>query len=364
MRPILITLIIFFYFSLSLSQSELEPLPGHLVMTIPSGVVNLPRAVYGLYVSFNGGVTIDSVQYLTFREGRSGTIMSDEKISYQCLSQNRPDLLDKISVNFDSKILNLLKKYKVRVVMRLSKGWSPQDTIPRMIQPRRVKEPFLWKAKNMNRRIWIKFDKSFDVYEVANEFKKIEGITDVEFNYPIIEFKNQNNIASSLDRNSYEKGELLLFLNTDLFNFPLEVYGAYFSYQNNTVSVDSFVLQHFKPDTRVRVKEEIISEQSLLQHYPGIRDNIKFTFPAELVNLFKKYEVYYVARLAHCFSPSDTIPHYINTIKGRKLHKSENDNLNLVIKFNEKFEPLKVAEELNKLEFVKAAEPNAKIIMF
>jgi hypothetical protein len=70
--------------------------------------------------------------------------------------------------------------------------------------------------------------------------------------------------------------------------------------------------------------------------------------------------LYYIARLAQTFSPSDTIPHYVDTIKGEKLYKSINENLNLIIKFNEKYEPLVVAEELNKLKFVKAAEVNAK----
>lgn len=129
---------------------------------------------------------------MVYKDYKSRTILREEKLSYQNLIQIRPDLSNKINFNLTSDIFDAFKRYNVYYISRLAKSWAPEDTIYHIVYPPFNMKPFIVKEENLNARVLIKFDTTLNIDEVANEFKKIEGIKNVEFVYPIIEYSYPN----------------------------------------------------------------------------------------------------------------------------------------------------------------------------
>jgi len=164
--------------------------------------------------------------------------------------------------------------------------------------------------------------------------------------------------------NEYEKGQLILKVKTNIFKFPLEVYGAYISIKDHSVQIDSVVCQEFQPGTRHRVKEHIINYNQFKTSHPEIFKKIYLKLPPELVTLFKKYGVYYIARVSRTFAPEDTIPHQVRTRLGWKTLKSEDYNKILLIKFNKCVNVVEFCNLLKKIKFIIFADPDYKIVPF
>jgi len=165
-------------------------------------------------------------------------------------------------------------------------------------------------------------------------------------------------------KEEYEKGQLMLKVKKNIFNFPLEVYGAYISITDQTVRIDSLVYQEFQPGTRHTVKEHIIPFSQFKTSYPETFKKIQLKLPAELITLFKKYGVYYIARVGRTFAPEDTIPHKVKIKRKWKTLKSENYNKLLLIKFKEDVNVIEFCEKLRYLKFIIRATPDYKIVPF
>lgn len=165
-------------------------------------------------------------------------------------------------------------------------------------------------------------------------------------------------------KEKYGDGQLLLYIKTNIFDFPLEVYGAYISIENNKVTIDSVVYQEFKSGTRHPIKRQIIPFSKFKTKHPQISPKIKLQLPSKLISLFKKYGVYYIERLGPTFAPQDTLPHKVLTRYGWKKMKSRNYNKKLFIKFNKKSSVIEFCNELKKLKFIDNATPNYKLTPF
>lgn len=160
----------------------------------------------------------------------------------------------------------------------------------------------------------------------------------------------------------YVEGELLIGVPDGALNFPLDVYAGYVSYSkcNDSITIDSLVYMTFKPGTRTINSENILTPVALKSLKPDLSDNISMNFGKEIIEIFKKYGVFYIKRGVKAFAPSDTIPHYITSRRGKKvLTKSYNFNKSLVIKFDKKYDIKKIAAELKGIKDVSNAQPNA-----
>ena len=188
--------------------------------------------------------------------------------------------------------------------------------------------------------------------------------TNVSIVFLILLISSGNVLSQRSLFEKYEKGQVILKVETNIFKFPLEVYGAYISITNHSVQIDSLVYQEFQLGTRHRVKEQIINYYQFKTSHPEIFKKIHLKLPPELVTLFKKYGVYYIARVSQTFAPEDTIPHRVKTRLGWKTLKSKNYNKLLLIKFNENANVIEFCDVLNKINFVIFADPNYKIVPF
>jgi hypothetical protein len=96
----------------------------------------------------------------------------------------------------------------------------------------------------------------------------------------------------------YVPGELLIDLKKDIFNFPLEVYGAYISFNDKLeLQIDSVAFLHFKTYSRQIVAEEVIPFFLFKNLYPDIACYINPQFPKELIDMLDDYEVYWIQRI-------------------------------------------------------------------
>jgi hypothetical protein len=188
-----------------------------------------------------------------------------------------------------------------------------------------------------------------------------------------------------LPSRDYVKGEVLLTTHQNVFDFPLEVYGAYISIVGNRVFIDSVIYSEFKENTRVIKNETIIPFPQFKKEDRRVAKKNHLKLNKELLNAFKTYGVYYIERCYKAFSPDDTLKqysrrdlynqrykhlfpnHYDSTIDHSrkvfgdtdKILKTENANKELSIKFNPKFDVLKVVDQLKKLKSVKYVIQNA-----
>ena len=146
----------------------------------------------------------------------------------------------------------------------------------------------------------------------------------------------------------YLTGSILDRFKITLFTLPREVYGVYISFNDHNVVIDSFSVRNLEPDSTIINNESIMTPEVLNQTNTALYQYIKQNIPPDLLDLFKKYKVYYLCRSDKNFSPSDTLPHFINTIKGPKKVVSENKNKILWISFDPKMSVIEFRKELEK----------------
>jgi len=164
---------------------------------------------------------------------------------------------------------------------------------------------------------------------------------------------------------SYEPSEIAIKVPDGYFDFPLEVYGAYISFDKEgaTIKIDSFLCQFFKPNSRIVERQKTLDIDSLSRAYPNIQNKVHLNLTPPILRLFKKYGVYLIKRVGETFSPQDTIPHYWKRRDGKMiLVKSPNMNKLLSIKFDKRFDPPEVAREFEKLKDIIYARPNYLVI--
>jgi len=159
-------------------------------------------------------------------------------------------------------------------------------------------------------------------------------------------------------------GFLMLEVKPGFVEFPLEIGGIVVSYQNNDMRIDSILYVQFKPNSRQIRHIEKINFQTFQRTNPGIAKKLKINFPAELIRVFKKYQVYKIEKSFKTFAPRDTLSHSIKR-RGKEVNiKLPNFNKYVWIYFDKKFDPETVAKELLKLPYIKNAQPDYPIKFF
>ncbi len=170
----------------------------------------------------------------------------------------------------------------------------------------------------------------------------------------------------SNDNIDFIPGELIVRLEGNYFDFPLEAYATYVSFDTNEIiKMDSIVINHIRPGTNIIESEKIVNYKKLSFEHEMIFNKIKINFNKNIISLFKRYGVYYIARGIKSFSPQDTLSHYIQTRrKGRVLISRPNYNKSLIIKFKNKSKTKEFAEELRKIKGIKEVQLHQKVIEF
>ena len=168
------------------------------------------------------------------------------------------------------------------------------------------------------------------------------------------------------DKNvDYIKGTLFIYLENNSFDFPLETYATYISFQDNNIKMDSIIINQSRQGTKIVESKKVVKYNSGLAKSIGLSKEPKLKLNKDIISLFKKYGVYYIARRIDSFSPQDTLPHYIEPRgKGRTLTKRRNYNKHLIIQFTDKLNTIKFAEELRKLKGIRKVEFNQKALPF
>jgi TonB family protein len=167
--------------------------------------------------------------------------------------------------------------------------------------------------------------------------------------------------SSPISGDDYVKNELNLKIDTDIFEFPLEVCGAYLTYSQDSglMKIDSFHYLNFWPNTRTIKAEEKISLSDFKNRFPNIYNKITFEPPKSLQKLFKKYEVNYIGRVVKNFALSDTIPKSRIGRTGKKFEiKLPNQNKYLKISFPENFDAMQIKPEFECLSYVTSVNLN------
>lgn len=159
----------------------------------------------------------------------------------------------------------------------------------------------------------------------------------------------------------YVQGEVLVRLNQNLFKFPLEVYGAFISIEDEsyTIKIDSV---HLLSGRSYIEEGDIVSYEELVENSPKLILNISMDFDKEFITELKNIDAYYIARIIKSFAPADTLPHYVNTRRGIKLVQSRNWNKSLIIKYNSIEDAKQVTDYFSKLECVKHSNVNEMIV--
>ncbi len=164
---------------------------------------------------------------------------------------------------------------------------------------------------------------------------------------------------------AYAPGKISLDVPDGCFDFPLEVFGAYISFEkrSDNLKIDSLIYSYFKPNSRVIEREKVLSTASALKTFPRLNDKLKLNFSKEILGLFRKYSVKFIKRNFKTFSPQDTIPHPVRGRNGtEKLITRSNLNKYLIIEFDPSFDAKKVADDFKRLEDVLDARPDYYII--
>jgi hypothetical protein len=172
-------------------------------------------------------------------------------------------------------------------------------------------------------------------------------------------FSITNAKATTRDE-KYVAGQIMLTVPDSYVELPLEIYGAYISFNESdtSIKIDKVLYLTFKPNSRRIEKEEPINYDSLLIKYSSIAGKVKFNFSKGILKLFKKYHVTLVRRIIKTFSPADTLLHPVQTRLGEKLVKSRNYNNLLAIEFSKQFDAKDVAEDFKKLKDISKALPD------
>ncbi len=179
-----------------------------------------------------------------------------------------------------------------------------------------------------------------------------------------------NSISQQLD---YVQGELVVTLNDNLFDFPLDVYAAYISFSDvlPEIILDSVVTLVFKPRSRFIEQENIVSFEYLSKNDPELSSQLNIYFPIEFIESLKTIDAYWIGRSVKSFSWSDTLLHPV-TMKRHPVHgrirtnliKSPNFGKYLIIKYKAKRDALEISRELNNLSCIKNSQVNEKLIEY
>ena len=186
------------------------------------------------------------------------------------------------------------------------------------------------------------------------------------------------------------KGEVMFSIYQEMFDFPLEVYGAYIHVHDRQVTIDSVVYLTFRDEYRNIKNEQVIAYDVFKDQYPDIAQKIHLNLSKPLVNFFERYGVYFIKRSYKTFSPIDTLkrisrrelfnrrfkylfPELYNDTTDYslkvfgpedKILTTENANKYLLVKFNPDFDVQEVMKNLKQLDCVKSVNPNVRVEFF
>jgi len=166
------------------------------------------------------------------------------------------------------------------------------------------------------------------------------------------------NLFSSYQK-EYVEGMVIVSLKRDSFKFPLEVYGAFISISDDSISlsIDRLCLL---PDTSLHIARNVISYTDLFNIDLELASSIRMDFEKDFIKLLKKIDAYYIERGVHNFNPCDTLPHVVNIHGRTKIVRSPNFNLHLTIMYKSDIDARMVVEEFKKLESVTYSVVNQK----
>lgn len=181
-------IIFIFYCLFSISSTDARILDekyvaGQILLTVPDSYVEFPLEIYGAYISFGKSDSIIQIERILFLALKPGSrrIEKERILDYDSLLSINPSIQEKVQLNFSNNILRLFKKYRVTVVKRISKVFSPLDTIPHIIY--RQGSNALATSPNYNKYLIIEFSKDFDAKVVAEDFIKLKDISEALPNY-------------------------------------------------------------------------------------------------------------------------------------------------------------------------------------
>lgn len=177
MRKIITIIFILMLTSFLFSQTPRNHIEGELLIGVTDGIFNFPLEYYASKVSFlkhENKIQIDSLVGITLKQGLF-EIDEEKTISFKQQESIDPNLSNRLNLNLTAGMISEFKEFGVYYIGRNVKVFSPQDTISRVIIDRTGKEKTI-KSINHNNNLLIKFNSKFDVFEVADSLKKIEGI--------------------------------------------------------------------------------------------------------------------------------------------------------------------------------------------
>lgn len=159
----------------------------------------------------------------------------------------------------------------------------------------------------------------------------------------------------------YVEGMVIVSLKRDLFKFPLEVYGAFISISDDsiTLSIDRLCLLQ---GTSLYYTGSVISYKDYFNIDLELASSIRMDFKKDFIKLLKKIDAYYIERGVHNFNPLDTLPHVVNIHGRTKVVRSPNFNLHLTIMYKSDIDARMVVEKFKKLESVTYSVVNQKFI--
>jgi hypothetical protein len=178
-----VTLLIFISFPL-LSQQP-EYVPGMVFVGLKYNWFKFPSEVYGAFISIQEDTSTLELDSLRLLAG-SSLYVDGDVVSYDEYSTTNPEIVSKIQINFNGAFISELKKIDAYYIARRSRKFSPADTLPHYIYPRRG--PKIIKGRNSNLSLVIEFNANIDPMKVAERFKKLNCVKYAVPNQIVIEF--------------------------------------------------------------------------------------------------------------------------------------------------------------------------------
>jgi hypothetical protein len=177
------------------SDLKSDFIPGHLRIYTKKSFFKLPKEAFGVHIRFaNNEIVVDSVK-LNVYHPEFNHVISEKTSSKEEIRSKNIKLANRIKVEFSEELSTLFEKYGVYSIARLDRNFAPEDTIPRYIYSRNKKKKKLFKEKNRNRELSLRFSAKYRTIEFANELKKCKDIDRVEFNSKVISFDIPNDPA-------------------------------------------------------------------------------------------------------------------------------------------------------------------------
>lgn len=181
-----IIIISFFLFCFSVSSSQENYVQGEVQVRLNQNLFKFPLEVYGAFISLKDKthtIKIDSLHLLT----GSSYIEDGEIVSYEELAESNPELISRISMDFDKEFIYELKKIDTYYIARVIKSFDPADTLPHYVNTRLGRKQVT--SPNWNMSLIIKYNSKTDVIEVAKKLNNLDCIQVAWVNEKLIEEK-------------------------------------------------------------------------------------------------------------------------------------------------------------------------------